>query len=127
MKTIESAFIFPFTLMIMVMIIFLSFDLHDRILYKASAYKFLVRNNANSYNYSTSDERDISLLENYINKYSLSDNSCSIEMEDNSISISSQEYNSIVDYAYFNKCDLLRKCMVANDIINDVTANMQGE
>ncbi len=121
MKTIELAYIFPFTLMIMVMIIFLSFSLHDMVLYKASAYKYLVCNGPNSEDYANDISEDVTPLKNYINNFSLTNNAVTLEMNHKEISIETTEYNSTVSCSYFDKCDLLRKCSVAAELIENIT------
>jgi len=124
MKTIEMAYIFPFTLFVMVTLILLSFSLHDMILYKASSYKFLVSTGPNTSDYSTSSEDDISLLNSYINRFSLTNNYVDIEQDassDHIISISTNEYNGRVCYMSYDKCDILRKCMAAGELIHSLT------
>ncbi len=121
MKTIELAYIFPFTLMIMVLLIFLSFSLHDMILYKASSYKYLVCNGPNSEDYFDDDSQNITLLKKYISNFSLTNNIVSLEKTNNDINVKTAEYKSTISCVHFDKCDLLRKCSVAADLIDNIT------
>ncbi len=118
MKIIESSIILPFTLFVMVLIIFLSFNLHDMVLCKSATYKFLICDNTNSVQFNENNTLTLNDLNNYIYRYSLSNNIYSIRRTDESISISSDSYNTTIEYSYFNNCDLLRKCSVASDIID---------
>lgn len=117
MKTIEAAVIFPITLTIMVLLILLSFNLHDMILYKAAAYKFLTCNVPNSIDYNNADSQDLSILEDYIYKHSLTNNLVDLENNEYSINIDSCEYEGSVKCEFYNKCDLLRKFSAAGDVI----------
>ncbi len=127
MKTIEAAIIFPFTLMLMVAILFLAFDLHDRVLCKSASYKFLVRNSSVSINYSQSDNNDISLLKNYIDKFSLSEKDFDVTLAENSIEIRSTDYSCTVKYEHFDKCYLLRKCAVAVELADSLLQTNEGD
>ena len=111
MRTIEASIIFPFILMVMTLTIFLCFDLHDMVLCKAAGYKFLVSGNTDS-----------EKLETYLDKYSLLDSSYSVQLSDDGVDITSASYKCTVEYSDFNKCDLLRKCSVANDLINTISS-----
>ncbi len=121
MKTLEMAYIFPFTLMVMVALIFLSFNLHDMLLYKAASYKYLICNNPNSEDYNSTSDTGIDSLKKYIKNFSLTNNSFHIEKEENSINISTSQYNGTVNCLSYDKCDILRKCAAAADIINNIT------
>lgn len=121
MKTIEIAYIFPFTLMIIVTLILLSFSLHDMILYKAASYKYLTCNGPNSADLSVDSSQYVSPLTLYINKYSLTNNYVDLEKNLQEINIKTKEYDSTVICAHYNKCDILRKCSAAAELINTIT------
>ena len=121
MKTIETSIIFPFTLVVLVSVILLSFSLHNMILYKSAAYKYLVCTSPNSYDYNTDTENNIDLLKKYINKFSLVNDSPDICQDEYSIYIQSPEYNCTISYSYYDNCDLLRKCSVAAEFIDKLT------
>ena len=118
MRTIESSVIFPITLLLMVSLIFLSFSLHDMVLYKNASYKFLLCNNPNSKDYNDSNSDNIDVLVGYIYAHSLTNNPIYLTKEYYTITISTKEYNADVDCVFYDKCELLRKCNLAGQLIN---------
>lgn len=107
--------------MIMVTLILLSFRLHDMILYKASSYKYLACNGPNSIDLPVDNSQYVSPLKLYINKYSLTNNYVYLEKNQQEINIKTKEYNSTVNCAHYDKCDLLRKCSAAAELIKTIT------
>ena len=118
MRTIESAVIFPITLLVMVSLILLSFSLHDMVLYKNSSYKFLLCNNPNSKDYNNPESDNIDVLVNYIYSHTLTNNPINITNEENIINISTPEYQGDISSTFYDKCELLRKCNLAGKLIN---------
>lgn len=118
MRTIESAVIFPITLLLMVSLILLSFSLHDMVLYKNASYKFLLCNNPNSKDYNDPDSDNVDVLVAYIYAHSLTNNPINITKEEYDITISTKEYNADVNCVFYDKCELLRKCNLAGQLIN---------
>lgn len=90
------------------------------ILYKAASYKYLICNEPNSADYNISEESDSSLLEKYIYNFSLTHNAITINKTKGTIDIESSEYSGTINCSYYDKCDLLRKCSVASDIIDKI-------
>lgn len=116
MKTIEASFIFPILLMLLANIILFSFELHDKILYKASSYKYMIYEKTLNV---PDEDVDLSKLEKYIQEFSLSKNTFFAEFENNCITICSQSSSSVSKYTFYDKCEYLRRAAAAKDIINN--------
>lgn len=125
MKTTEAAVIFPITLMIMVNLILLSFQLHDMVLYKNASYKFLICNGPNSTDYNVTNNDDLEPLASYIYNHSLSGNYLKLSKEENVITINTANYEGSVESTFYDKCELLRKCTLVGDFINQQGENEQ--